>query len=70
MTCRVHLEDVHGRTLGYRDAGLALPARIRSWPLLAVQGLGENSRCRCLTRSSRAGEEVCVGDPVLRYCVR
>src|SRR5918992_1370791 len=66
----VHLDHVERGPVGYRDARFALPARFWSGPLDAVEGLSKDARRARLTGPAGAGEQVCVRDPALAYCVR
>ena len=64
---RVDLDhvDAAGPTAGQVHAGHALPARLRSRTVLAVQRAGQDAGRRRLATAPRAGEQVGVVDPVV-----
>src|SRR5690606_36199951 len=61
----VDLDDVDaaGAPTGERDARLALTARLRGWPLLAVEAPREDPGARRLAAATRTAEELGVVDP-------
>ncbi|OCC07418.1 hypothetical protein A3Q37_06816 [Streptomyces sp. PTY087I2] len=63
----VDLDDIDGPRPVPREvpAGLALPARGRRGPLLAVQTAGEDARAGRLSTAARPAEQVRVIDPVV-----
>ena len=60
----VDLEDVEGRPLADRDAGLADVARVAVLEVRAVDGLGEDPGQRRLAGPARTDEQDRVGDAV------
>ena len=61
----VELVDVERGASGDVDAGVAHPARLAVDRARAVQSLREDPRRRGLARSSRAGEQIGVGDALV-----
>jgi hypothetical protein len=67
---RVHLDDVQRRSLGDRNARIALAAGFGCRSLDAVQCLREKAGHRGLARSPRPREQVRVSNPILGDGVR
>jgi hypothetical protein len=60
----VDFENVDRIALGNLMTLSADATRSSGWPIIAIQRLGENSRCGCFAYSAHAGEQKCVWNPI------
>ena len=60
----VDFENVDRIALGNLMTLSADATRSSGWPIIAIQRLGENSRCGCFAHSAHAGEQKCVWNPI------
>ena len=65
----VNFVNIHGTPVEDLAALRALVAGVRRRAFLAIEGFGQNTRCRGFPHTPHAGKQIGVGDPARRHSV-